>query len=163
MSAPAAGSSAAVSSGSKRPFPRAVGDSDRRVQPRHFHFGRNPAAAAASAVGDVAAAAESADQPPAAMLYRHALESIFGWLDQHELVTALQVSKSWLAAVESMASLQLTVAETSAPLREVALSVMGRHVAELGEDESFVTVTSDSLFTVARLMSHLRGLCCVLE
>ena len=121
MSAPA---NSSANSGSKRPCPGAVDDSDRRVHPRHFHFGPNPAAATASASGG-AAAAESDRPPPAARLYRHALESIFGWLNQRELVKALQVSKvlDWLAAVESMASLQLTVEQPSVPLRVIADSL----------------------------------------
>jgi hypothetical protein len=161
MSAPAVASSAAAGSGTKRPLPGAAADSERRVQPRHFHFGPNPTAT--SGKGDAAAA--EADQPPpcpAARLYRHALESIFGWLNQRELVAALQVSKSWLAAVKSMASLQLTVVRPSAPLRVLARSAMGRHVTQLGEDWS-VTVTADLLSVVARLMPHLRGLSCYLE
>ena len=97
------------------------------------------------------------------MLYRHALESIFAFLDQPKLVTVLQVSKSWLAAVESMASLRLTLTQTSAPLRVLAESVMGHHVTRIGGFQSYVPVTADSLSLSARLMPQLRELRCDLE
>jgi len=159
MSAPAA-AAATVSAGSKLPFPGAVEDSGRRVQPRHFHFGPNPAASPAS---DDATAAEADRLPPAARLYRHALESIFAFLNQRELVKALQVSKGWLAAVELMASLELTVEQTSAPLRVMAQSAMGCHVAVLGKWGRHVSVTADSLFIGARHMAQLRELSCELH
>ena len=162
MSAPAAGSSAAGSSGSKRSFPGAAADLERRVQPRHFHFGPNPAAAAAS--GSVDAAAAQADRPPpAARLYRHALESIFGWLNQRELAVALHVSKCWLAAVESMGSLQLTVRKPPVLLRVVAESAIGRHVTQLGSASARVRLTADALFILARHMGQLRELNCQLQ
>jgi hypothetical protein len=61
------------------------------MHPRHIHSGSNPAASSSASVD--AAAAQADRPPPAARLYRHALESIFGWLNQRELVTALQASK----------------------------------------------------------------------
>ena len=162
MSASAAGSSAAASAGSKRSFPRAAADYERCVQPRHFHAGPNPVAAAASA-GDDAAAAESTGPPSAAVLYRHALEAIFGFLNQRELVKVLQVSKDWLAAVKSMASLGLTVRRPSVLLRVIAESTVGRHVAQLGADEIHISITLGLLSVVARLMPQLRGLSCDLK
>ena len=156
MATPAA-AAVGVRAGTKRSCPGAEANSERRVLPRHFHFGPNPAAVDASSGGD-AAASESNCPPPAARLYRHALESIFAFLNQRELVAVLQVSKSWLAAVESMASLQLTVEQISAPLREVADSTMGRHVAQLGSHAKRVPLTADSLFILARHAAHLRVL-----
>ena len=162
--APANNDAAAARAGTKRPLPGSAANSERRVQPRHFHFGPNPAAesVAASASGDHAAA-ESDCSPPATRLYRHALESIFGFLNQRELVAALQVSKDWLAEVKSTASLRLKVAKPSASLRGVARSAMGHHVAELGGGTSYVTVNANSLITVARLTPQLRVLKCDLK
>ena len=163
MSAPATGSNAAVRLGSRRAVPRAVGGSDRRVHPRHFHAGPNPAAAAASSANGDAAAAEADHLPPAARLYRHALESIFGWLNQRELATALQVSKSWLAAAKSMGSLQLTVTWSSSPMCVVAVSAMGHHVTQIGSIGMRMPLTTDSIFIAAQHMPQLRGLSCQVE
>jgi len=110
-----------------------------------------------------ATSTDSTNPSPASRLYRHALESIFGWLSQTELATALQAPKSWLAAVESMASLQLTIKKVSAPLRSIADSAMGRHVTQLGLVGSRVPLTADSLFIVARLMPQLCELTCDLQ
>ena len=73
-------------------------------------------------------------------------------------MTALWVSQSWLAAVKSMASLQQTVEEPSAPLREVAGSVMGRHFTQLGSEGKSVSLSADSFFILAHHMAHLRVL-----
>jgi hypothetical protein len=96
------------------------------------------------------------------VLHRHALESVFAFLNQGELAVALQVSRGWLAAAQSMASLQLEVGPPSASVSVVAASAMGRHVAVLGHDYERVSLDTDALSVVARLMPHLRGLFCVL-
>ena len=159
MAAPAAAAAAAaVTSGSKRSLPGAAEDSERRVQPRHFHFGPNPAAASSASVD--AAAAEADRPPPAARLYRHALESIFSFLTHRELAVALQVSRSWLAAAESMASLQLRMGHPLVPLRVVARSAVGRHVTHIGSASARMPLTADALFIVAHHMAHLRELNC---
>ena len=96
------------------------------------------------------------------MLYRHELESVFAFLGQTELVTALQMSRDWLAAVNSMASLRLEIGQPAAPMRLVAASTMGRHLAVLGAGHRALP-SFEALSFIARLMPHLRGLFCVIN
>ena len=151
MSAPAPSISA--HSGSKRAHIGTV--NKRRVQPRHFHAGPNPP--------DSSAAKADVDAPPATTLHRHALESVFAFLRQGELVTALQVSHDWLAAVKSMSSLQLEVASLSAPTCVIAQSAIGRHVTALGRmGYRRAALGADSLYVLAFKMPQLRKLTCAL-
>ena len=126
------------------------------MQPRHFHAGPNPPAASDSDATAVAL-------PPVARLYRHALESIFAFLRQGELVVALQVSRGWLAAVKSMSSLQLrdTVVNPSASLFVVAMSALGRHTIELiGSYYNPLQLTVDTLLMLAWRASCRSFECC---
>jgi len=69
-----------------------------------------------------------------------------------------------MAAVQSMASLQLTLMQPFAPLLGMHMgeSLMGRHVASLGSPSRVLPLTADSLFVLARLMAHLRELHCAM-
>lgn len=127
--------------GTKRSFPGGSED-DRRVQSRHFHTEPNPS--------------------PVSRLYRHALESIFAFLNQGEVVAALQVSHKWLDAVQSMGILKLEVTASSAPLWVIAASTLGRHITTLGTEANSVKLSSESFFILARHLKHLTKLACEL-
>ena len=87
-------------------------------RPRHFHQG--PDEAEEEQREEEAAAA----QPPVSRLYRHALESIFGFLSLADLSRVLAVSRSWSAAVSSMCSIDVTLESLPAavPLFELCAS-----------------------------------------
>ena len=158
--APSAASTAALGA----EFPRLFACAER-VHPRPFHAGPTPPAADSDA-----SAAESADgPPPTARLHLDALESIFALLSQRDLAVALQVSRGWLSAVRSMASLELEVGRPAAPLFVVAASAMGRHISALGsfcdgdsDDAPSGVMDGDARFSLAHLMPRLRSLACVL-
>ena len=149
----------ALPRGFKRDLVQPAAEDERGVQPRHFHAGPSPAASS-----DSDAAATSAGGPsPAARLYRHALESVFAFLSRGELAFALHVSRDWLAAVKSMSGLQLKLVFSSSPVCVVAASAMGRHVTVLGHAHQRLSLNTDALSVVARLMPHLRVLFCALD
>lgn len=105
--------------------------------------------------------------PPAVRLYRHALESIFAFLDLPLLTSVLRVSRSWLAAVKSMRSLQLEVSPSAEiPLRVVTASAMARHITALSACGRFhnvpVKVNADILHILSFQMAHLLKLVCEL-
>ena len=166
---------AAASSGSKRALDGGAAADGRRVQPRHFHCGTSPVkgtdsgSGGDSPTGDAAAERDGRSDgtvttTSAVILHRHALESVFAFLDQTELVLALRVSRGWLAAVKSMARLRLTVGKPAAPLRVVCKSAMGRHVFVLGGEvnDQRVPLSADSLFILADRMGQLVELNCEL-
>jgi len=156
MAAPAA--SAGPASGSKRARPGAA--AERRVQPRHFHFGPNPAAISDNDEADADAAAASPPSP--VRLYRDAVGCVFQFLRRGELATALRVSRGWLSAANSMASLRLRIRLPAIELRAVATSAMRRHVSDLCTSGS-APISGDSLFLLAHSMPHLRNLSCELS
>ena len=97
---------------------------------------------------------------PASILHRHALESIFAFLELSELAAALRVSRDWLAAVGLMRRLQLEVRRpAAAALVEMTRSLMGRHVSSLWA----VRLDTDALAVLADRMAHLRCLHYVLQ
>ena len=100
-------------------------------------------------------------RPPAALLHRHALESIFAFLRLGELVFALRVSRDWLAAVGSMGRLRLGVGPASTAQRVVvADSAIGRHVCELLFNSENAYIRADTLTVLAEQMAHLSALSC---
>lgn len=99
---------------------------------------------------------------PVKVLYRHALESIFAFLDSFEIVSVLQVSKNWLAAVSSMACLDWEDPNLSAPLSMVAKSVLVRHLIGIGSVDTRTQLNADTLFIIAEHMSHLQTVVCTL-
>ena len=127
---------------------------DDSGQSRQLHAGHNPAAIAGANAAD--------GPPPAARLYRHALESIFAFLSKVELAFALRVSRGWLAAVGSMRRLELQISlwRPRPPRTEIepALSAMGRHVSEI-ED---LVLRGATLSVLASGMGHLRALMCMM-
>ena len=80
---------------------------------------------------------KAAAQPPAARLYRHALESIFGFLSLADLSRVLSVSRSWCAAVSSMRSIDATISAacrlSSDLLTALLASRLCRHIGALNE------------------------------
>ena len=107
----------------------------------------------------------AANTPPDAVvtLHRHALESIFSFLDLRESAAALRVSRDWTAAVGSMRRLELRMECPNFPLGVVAESALIRHVCALRCDFEEVQLDAADLRVLATRMSHLRGLRCYLQ
>jgi hypothetical protein len=156
-------SSASFSSaGHKHPRDGAAALSNRRVQPRHFHCGRNPVP------GDdmLADLKDDACAPlitSAARLYRHALESVFAFCSLQELGSLLGVSKEWAAAVNSMRSLGawLPYPPDDSHLLHFCLSPLSRHVSVA--DVWAVPLSQWSLYLCSTRMSNLQELTCRFE
>jgi hypothetical protein len=114
---------------------------------------------AAAPVPSVAALRPAGPPSPADRLHRHALESVFAFLGLRQLAIALRVSRSWLAAVQSMRRLELQVEwATAAPVGQMAHSAMGRHIGRLQCDD----LDADALALLAARLAHLRQLTCFL-
>ena len=151
---------AAAAGGFKRPLDGAA--DERRVQPRHSCNGSDSASSSDSAAApsqtdrNVDAAALS-PPPPVDRLYRHALESVFAFLDLRGLAAALRVSHGWQAAVGSMRRMELAV--DGPPILRMAESTMGRHVSAI----SAVWLTAETLSLLAGRMTHLGDLNCDLR
>lgn len=144
-------------SGMKRTFQS--DNTERRVQPRHFHHEFNHAAQSVCVV-----VLDNVSTLPATRLYRHALESIFKFLTFNELALALRVSNEWLSAVKTMAGLEW---EKQIPhtllLSTIVDSVMVRHLTSVGSVDGRVHLNADSLFIMARHMQHVQQLTCTLS
>ena len=125
-----------------------------RKRPRHFHQG--PDEAEDEQREEEAAAA----QPPAARLYRHALESIFGFLSLADLSRALAVSRSWSSAVSSMRSIGAAVDSLPAgrSLLELSASRLARHIGQLGSLNEAIALSQESLYSAGFRMSGLKCL-----
>jgi len=145
---------------SKRPSSGAAADAERRVQPRHFHDGPNPAIVAA----DSSHAESSAEPGPATAgrLYRHALESIFVFLYFYDIKAVLQVSKSWLGTVRSLSHNGFVELEPKVPLWRIADSAMGRVVTTLGCEKQPLPLDGNALSILKDKMPHLVELRCQL-
>jgi hypothetical protein len=100
----------------------------------------------------------SVPPPPSSRLYRHMLECIFAFLECGELAASLRVSKGWLAAAQSMSSLQLQVVLSSKSLLTVPQSTLRRHIAVLGDSCARMVLTAEFCSIVARHMAHIRCL-----
>ena len=125
-----------------------------RKRPRHFHQG--PDEAEEEQREEEAAAA----QPPVARLYRHALESIFGFLSLADLSRVLAVSRPWSAAVGSMRCINTKVASIPAahPLFELCASRLARHIGTLGSENKSIVVSQGDLYLAGTRMTGLHAL-----
>ena len=98
---------------------------------------------------------QQSDPAVAAVLHRHALESVFAFLGLRELAAALRVARDWLSAAKSMRRLDLRVEWlTAAALGQIAYSPMGRHISRLKCGD----LDADALAVFAARMAHLREL-----
>ena len=120
----------------------------------------------------------SAHVSPAMRLYRHALETIFGMLELGDLVPVLAVSRSWSAAVRSMAPINAvcerdewgTLRQRNAfrmlpPIASIVASPLLRHLAAIHISHtithvvgSFTPMTNESLGLLAQHAQHLTSL-----
>ena len=124
--------------------------SSNRRRPRHFHQGPDE-------TKEQREETAAATQPPVARLYRHALESIFGFLSLQELSKVLSVSRSWVTAVGSMRSLDASCS-ASRWLLDVCLSRLARHVGTLGSEDDPVELSREFLYIAATRMIGLHTL-----
>ena len=121
------------------------------------------------------AAQPSSHISPAMRIYRHALESICGMLELDDLSRILAVSRSWSAAVRSMAPLHATIerdeyqlrrkARAFRPLPPIAGIPLLRHLAVIHishEGESWTPLNSESLGLLAQHAPNLTSLWCTL-
>lgn len=127
-----------------------------RKRPRHFQQGPDEAEDEQRQPEEAAAAA----QPPAARLYRHALESIFGFLSLKGLSAVLAVSRSWSSAVGSMGSIDAAVETLAGPhaLMEACASGLARHIGTLGSKSSPGKLGQESLYLVGLRITRLHTL-----
>ena len=104
--------------------------------------------------------ADDAAQPPASRLYRHALESIFGFLSLEDLSKVLAVSSSWSSAVGSMRSINARVRSLSAshPLFELCASRLAPHIGTLGLACAGISLSQGNLYLLGLRLSGLRSL-----
>ena len=81
----------------------------------------------------------AAAQPPSSRLYKHALESIFAFLDLKGLSSVLAVSRLWSSAVVSMRAIDAAV-ESPPVGRSLQLiaSRLARHIGTLGSRNVFL-------------------------
>lgn len=93
-----------------------------------------------------------ADDAPRPLLYRHALESVFGFLSLPELSRVLAVSRSWSFAVKSMRSIGAQI-RIPALRSGMHTSALARHVAVWDSNDLTLDVPSLSLLTL-----HMRSL-----
>ena len=101
---------------------------------------------------------------PVTRLYRHAIESVFGFLNLRELSRVLCVSWSWAAAVRSMKSIGATVPwKRDLPKRIAAASSLASHVKHFGT-QGYPTQTSCSdLLLLSRPPISLISLACAVD
>jgi hypothetical protein len=129
---------------------------------------------AATAAATAAAASEgnhivtpAAAPPINARLYRHALESVLGWLTLSELARAMATSQEWRAAVGTMHAAQTTLRLTEDSvgpfLRSPPSPLLERHVSAVEDPvEGFLFLSFKHLSGLATRLPHLRSLRTVL-
>jgi hypothetical protein len=129
---------------------------------RQFHSGLDP--------NSEPEKSKSTSVHAAPQLYRHALESVFGFLSLAELSFVLAVSRDWSAAVGTMRSISAPAPRPSLiwrlpplDLRRVCASRLSRHVSALGGDCRRVSSDSDTLALLSVRMPHLTSLQCKLD
>ena len=124
-------------------------------------------------------AQSSAHVSPAMRVYRHALESVFAMLELTDLSRVLAVSRSWSAAVRSMAPINASILRFSlrlirgqpafSPLPSVAAlarSPLLRHLAGIqigGGRAGGPPLTNEALGLLAQHAPNLTSLHCLLE
>lgn len=160
-------------SGSKRDH--TTSEEERRVQQRSSdadEAAANTHTAAAAAAPPTAVATVS----PAAMLYSHALESIFAFATLSELAALICVTRTWQASVLHMRPIAAAVDRECASadvggqyVHQLVQSRLRRHVSHLSVYVSkfrikwMPAVTNEQLVALAHAMPHLRSLdICVL-
>jgi hypothetical protein len=137
----------------------AAGEMPRRVQPRHFHCGRNPMPGE-----DMLAALQDEAGTPlltsTGRLYRHALESVLAFCSLKELAPLLRVSKEWASAVHSMRSLSVDLPYTGSDARllRFCLSPLSRHVSKV--HVPMFPLSCWSLYHIQQRMPNLQQLHC---
>ena len=134
-------------------------ESSSRKRPRHFHQGPHGGDNEQRQADEAAPA-----QPPATRLYRHALESIFGFLSLADLSQVLAVSRAWSAAAGSMRGIDASLESLPAahPLFELCASRVARHIGTLGSEKKIAPLTQERLFLVGVCMTGLHTLHCKL-
>ena len=147
MSSPANHTSAAASS-----FAAAATAASRK-RPRHFHQGPDEAE---EEQREEAAAAH----PPTVRLYKHALESIFGFLSLPDLSRVIAVSRSWSDAVSSMRSIGAAIESLPIdhPIYEMCASGLARHIGTLGSDGKRISLSLADLYVIGLRMTGLHTL-----
>ena len=93
-------------------------------------------------------------------LYRHALESIFGFLSLAELSPVLVVSRSWCVAVGSMRFIDAAIYKLRAarPLVELCASQLACHIGTLGSEYNLIALSQEGLYLLGFRMSGLHSL-----
>ena len=100
----------------------------------------------------------AAAQPPVARLYKHALESIFAFLDLKGLSRVLAVSRLWSSAVSSMRAIDGSCSTPA--LLGLCASRLARHVVALGSVHRPVHASSDTFYAVSKRLRRLSSLYC---
>ncbi len=150
-----------ASSGSKGSLDDAVGASERRVSPRHFHAGPNPPAGEQEEVAEEEKVAEVVAVADASVLHRHALESIFAPASLADLHSLMSVCKQWRAAVLSMAPCGLSVSldqSCRSKLLAMCLSSIGRHVGTLSIAPTKMSVSAEQMALMHFRLRNLTSL-----
>jgi len=93
--------------------------------------------------------------PPATRLYRHALESIFGFLSLADLSRVTAVTRAWSAAVDSMCRIYAAVEQF--PLA-AGTSRLARHVGIIGSEVVPVAFHQDEMQLACSRLSGLHTL-----
>jgi len=98
--------------------------------------------------------------PPVTRLYRHALESIFGFLSLASLGRVLAVSRSWSTAIGSMASIGAVIESipVGQTLNELCVSGLARHIGTFGSVKNPVTIEHERLYMAGFRMTGLHTL-----
>ena len=133
-----------------------------RQRPHHFHDGPDQHVQA-EAEAEQPLPVESDGQSPAVRLYRHALESIFGFLSLRELAIVLAVSHSWAAAVASMRSIGAVILQQPAKsVLCICTSQLARHIGTLGSKAEPCFLSLEVLCLASLRLTGLRTLHCKL-
>ena len=117
----------------------------------------------------------SAHVSPAMRIYRHALESIFAMLDVSDLILALAVSRSWSAAVRSMApihasldrddrgSIRCSTDAFDPEHRGIFAHAPSHRYSYLGDGPSYTLMDNAALSLLAQHAPNLQSLWCQLD
>ena len=140
-----------------------------RARPRHFWDGPDPADEGVEGrQGSDSAECNEEKQgaalvSPVTRLYRHALESVFGFLDLKELSHVLSVSHSWAAAVRSMKSIGAAVTSKRVSSWMIAASPLASHVRHFRSDSWKTEVSIWDLFVLSCPPIALLSLQCAVD
>ena len=130
-----------------------------KKRPRHFWEGPDPADADVS----VKDKQESVHVSPVARLYRHALESVFEFLDLANLSRVLAVSRAWAAPVRSMKSICAAVSSDHVRSWLLAASPLAAHVRHFGSPVRRLVASCSDLFILSRPPISLLSLRCTVD